>query len=320
MHRKSFFRAVIAVAAGSGWLVSIPASQAGAATGPIPLTMDGASAFAVLGHWCGGITQHDFGTQFDPASGYPDGDVYLSTTCSGSGRGGHPTTYTGWASATWDFTGALVSYVTLSGAPTVNPTLSTYDSHGNQLYNQSNAAYLAWAPGFVPAPRVGGVSPSSAPQGTVVSISGTGFTSATAVSFGSTAATGVVVDSDTLITATAPSIRIGTVDVTVSGPGGTSLDNPSDQFTFTLTPRIGSVSPHIGSSDGGTTVTITGVNFKGASYVSFGGLPASFTVVSNHKIVAKSPTYQDPAVVDITVTSQYGTSAATPADQFTYTN
>ena len=51
-------------------------------------------------------------------------------------------------------------------------------------------AYLVLAPGFVPAPRLTGISASSGPAtgGTSMTITGTGFTGVTAVRFGSTAA------------------------------------------------------------------------------------------------------------------------------------
>jgi hypothetical protein len=219
---------------------------------------------------------------------------------------------------TWDFTGALVSYATLAVAPSVNPTLSVYDAHNNNLYNQSNGAYLVLTPGFVPAPRVSGLSPSSAPQGSSVTIGGTGFTGAFSVSFGATAAVSFTVISDTSISAIAPAVRTGTVDVTVTGPGGRSATNSSDRFTFVLTPRVAGLKPNRGSADGGSIVTITGVNFTGATSVRFGGLTARFKVVKDTSIIAISPSVADPTVVDVTVTSKYGTSVISSADQFAY--
>jgi hypothetical protein len=311
------FRVAAAPAVALGFLAMAPAARASAS--PVSLLVPQSTGFTILGHSCGGIQQNDFGSSFDPASGYPDGDVYLWTTCSSGGRGGHHTTYSAWVATTWDFTGALVSYATLASPPPVNPTLSVYDSHGNQLYNQSNRAYLVLAPGFVPAPRVSGLSPSSAPQGSSVTISGTGFTGATGVSFGAMAAASITVNSDTSITTIAPAVRTGTVDVTVTGPGGTSASNSSDLFTFVLTPRVSGLRPNRGSADGGTRLTITGVNFTGATAVSFGGINARFKVVNDRSITAISPPVADPAAVDVAVTSPYGTSTISNADRFTYT-
>jgi hypothetical protein len=86
-----------------------------------------------------------------------------------------------------------------------------------------------------------------------------------------------------------------------------------------LRPRISSLSPSSGSADGGTAVTIVGVNFAGATAVQFGGAAASFTVISATSITAYSPSAGDPVTVDVTVSSSYGTSALGLSDRFTYT-
>jgi hypothetical protein len=297
-------------------LMTTPAIASGT---PVSLVVPQATAFKVLGHDCGTINEKAYITQFDTSTGYtkgyPDGDAYIWTNCS-CGKV-CSTTYKAWLSTIWDFTATLVTYTVLASPPTINPTLSLTDSHGNQIYNQTDRAYLVLAPGFVPAPRVASLSPSSAPQGTIITIAGTGFTGATAVHFGINAAVSFTVNSDTQITAIAPAGRTATVPVTVIGPGGTSASNPGDKFTFTLQPRISSLSPTSGSADGGTKVTITGVNFTGATAVTFGGAPASFTVISSTKITAISPPASDPVTVYVAVTSAYGTSA--PGNTFTYT-
>jgi hypothetical protein len=294
------------------------APPATATNPPVPLVVPQSTGFAVLGHNCGGIRQDDFVTGFDTATGYthgyPDGVVYLWTTCS-CGKV-CSTTFKAWVSVVWDFTATLVSDTVLAAAPTVNPTLSLSDGHGNQIYNQTNAAYLVLAPGFVPAPRVAAVSPASAPQGTTVAISGTGFTGATAVSFGNHPAA-FTVTSDTTITAIAPAVRTASVYVRVTGPGGASVRNPAAQFTFTLTPRIAALSPASGTADGGTKVTITGDNFTGVTAVYIGN-SAAFKIVNAHTITATTPPGSDVGVsVPVTVTSGYGTSNAAT---FLYTN
>ena len=89
---------------------------------PAGLLLPQSIAFSYLGHSCGGIDEQVYATGFDPTNGYPTGDVYLSTTCNGSGRGGHSTTYSAWAGVTWDFGGYVVSSARLLSVPTVNPT------------------------------------------------------------------------------------------------------------------------------------------------------------------------------------------------------
>jgi hypothetical protein len=305
---------VIALVAAA--VMSPAASAAGTS-----LLLPQATAFSILGRSCGGIQERAYATGFDATSGYPTGDVYLSTSCGGSGRGGgyHTTTYSAWAGVSWDFTAAVISYGVLSPAPAVDPALSAFDAHGNQVYNQLGAAYLVLAPGFVPAARVTSVSPASGPAagGTKVTITGTGLNGATQVSFGGIAA-GFTVSSSTSITATAPAAAAGTVDVTVTNAGGTSAASAADQFTFVAVPTVSHVSPGSGPVGGGTEVTITGTHFADATQVSFGGAATWFTVDSDTSITAYSPAAEAAEAVDVTVTSLGGRSARTAADRFSY--
>ena len=55
-----------------------------------------------------------------------------------------------------------------------------------------------------------------------MTISGTGFTTASSVSFGGMAAASFTVNDDGSITAVTPAGTAGTVDVTVSAAGGTA--------------------------------------------------------------------------------------------------
>jgi hypothetical protein len=66
---------------------------------------------------------------------------------------------------------------------------------------------------------------------------------------------------------------------------------------------------------GGTTVTITGTNFTGASAVDFGSTSVPYTVTSSTEITATSPAVSKPQSVNVTVTVSGVTS--TPG-QFTY--
>jgi hypothetical protein len=247
----------------------------------------------------------------------------MSTRCGGSGRGGgyHTTLYSASAGVTWDLTGTVVSYVVPAPAVTLNPTFSAYDGYGNEVYNQSGSAFLLLAPGFVPVARVTAVTPSTGPAagGTSVTVTGTGFTGATGVRFGSVAAASFTVTGAGSITATSPAAGAATVDVTVTNAGGSSTTSPSDQFTFVAAPTVTGVSPGSGSPAGGTPVTITGSHLTGATQVTFGGAPAGFTVNDDASITAYSPATDEAGTVDVKVTTVGGTSARTGADRFTYT-
>ena len=66
----------------------------------------------------------------------------------------------------------------------------------------------------------------------MVTITGAGFTNATAVNFGKVAATSFVVDSDTQITAISPAEAAGNVNVTVVTASGTSATSSADVFSY----------------------------------------------------------------------------------------
>ncbi len=172
-------------------------------------------------------------------------------------------------------------------------------------------------------PAVTAVSPASGPVagGTSVTITGSGFSGASAVTFGSHAASSYTVVSDTKITAVAPASTAGTQDVTVAGPGGTSVAGAADHYTYTASctsPVVTGVSPSSGPAAGGTTVTITGGCFTGATWVGFGAVTAaSWTVVSDSEVIAVSPP-QAASTHNIYVATGKGSSAAVAADKFSY--
>jgi len=126
------------------------------------------------------------------------------------------------------------------------------------------------------------------------------------------------VNSNTSITVISPVHAAGTVDIRVTNASGTSADTTADNFIYTGGPAITLVAPNNGSSAGGTTVTLTGAGFTGATSVTVGGKSASFTVNSDTKITLTTPSGTAGSTVDIRVTTPAGTSANTPADNFSY--
>ncbi len=114
-------------------------------------------------------------------------------------------------------------------------TGSGYDQRHVALFDDSSVANAADGRDMGAferrPPTVSSLSPDHGRVGDTVVITGTLFTGATDVKFGSQPAT-FTVDSDTQITATAPGLQNGPVDVTVTTTGGTSVTTPADQFTF----------------------------------------------------------------------------------------
>jgi hypothetical protein len=150
-------------------------------------------------------------------------------------------------------------------------------------------------------------TPIFGPVGTGVTITGTAFTGATAVSFNGVAATFTVSPTGTITTTVPAGATTGPITVTTpsSGPLVTTT-------RFTVTPAITSFAP--ASSMVGTSVTISGTNFTGTTGVSFGGTAAAtFTVSNPGTVTATVPT--GAATGPITVTTLDGT--ATSAASFT---
>jgi IPT/TIG domain len=85
-------------------------------------------------------------------------------------------------------------------------------------------------------------------------------------------------------------------------------------------PAVLSVTPNTGLAAGGTSVTIVGRGFTGATGVTFGGTAATaVTVVDSHTITCTSPA-KAAGTYDVRVTTPKGTSPiAGAADNFVYT-
>jgi alpha-tubulin suppressor-like RCC1 family protein len=105
-----------------------------------------------------------------------------------------------------------------------------------------------------PNPTVTAVSPNHglSAGGTLVTITGTEFSRATAVKFGSANALTYKVESGTSITAVSPP-GSGPVDVTVTTPEGTSPASPTDLFAYSPTGTAAPEPPAASASGSATT-------------------------------------------------------------------
>jgi hypothetical protein len=168
-----------------------------------------------------------------------------------------------------------------------------------------------------PAPQVTGISPASVPTaGGSVTITGSGLLGATAVSFGSVAATAFTVVDDTEITASVPAHTAGAATVAVTTPGGTSSTAPPFAWTAPV-PVITSLSQVSGPLAGGTPLIISGSGFLYATGVTFGGTPATFQVTNDTMITTNAPSHAAGSVT-VAVTTAGGTSTGGPAAQYSY--
>lgn len=152
---------------------------------------------------------------------------------------------------------------------------------------------------YVPQPDLTNWSPGEGSMfgGTVVTITGSGFTGASMVMFGSKPATSFTVDSDTQITAVAPPQPAGlTVMFDIATPIA-HMPHPLGYFTYVappdLRPTITSMSPSGGPTFWGTPAVLTGTNLGSTTEVRFGSgadsVAAPFTVDSDTRVSVQVP-------------------------------
>jgi len=167
----------------------------------------------------------------------------------------------------------VMTVVVPPGAPLAAPL--TLESPGGRFISVSN---------FVLMPRITGFSPSNGAAGTLVTLSGSGLSSVTQVTFGGIPA------SPASVTATQVTVKVpfgaGTGPVKVSG----SFGSDESQTLYYAPPQLTAITPALVKV--GDLLTVSGTNLLGASAVLFGTnrLPAKvFTVVDNRRITAQVP-------------------------------
>ncbi|MFY9908302.1 MAG: IPT/TIG domain-containing protein, partial [Candidatus Sulfotelmatobacter sp.] len=234
---------------------------------------------------------------------------------SGSTAGGTAVTITGIdfaAGATVKFGATAATNVVVVSSTSITATTPA-ESAGAVTVTVTNSSglsgSLASAFTYLAPPTVTSVSPSSGSTGggTAVTITGTNFVAGATVTFGSTAATNVVVVNSTTITATTPAGGAGAVTVTVTNPSSQN-GSLANGYTYVVEPSVTSISPNSGVVAGGTAVTITGTNFATGATVKFGANAATnVVVVSSTSITATTPAGSAGAVtVTVTVNGQSG--------------
>ena len=166
---------------------------------------------------------------------------------------------------------------------------------------------------YVAPPTLASVNPADGPAagGTTVTITGTGLTGTTDVTFDGVPATGVLVVDDSTVTATTPAHVAGLVDVSVTTAGVT--DTLVNAFTYVAAPTLASVGPTSGPAAGGTTVTLTGTGLTGTTDVTFDGVPATDVVVVDDSTVTVTTPAHAAGTVDVVVTTSGGSATATAA-------
>jgi bacillolysin len=212
-------------------------------------------------------------TSFSPTSGPPGTAVIIiGTTLSNA--------------LNVKFNGVYVANFTVVNATTITATVPVGATTGPLTVRTPDGT--ATGPiNFTVTPAVVFTSfaPTSGPVGTVVTLTGQGFTGASSVTFNGTAATAFTVASDQEIWATVPAgARSGYIAITT--PQGTATSSRMYEVTVASGgPVITSFSPASGPV--GTSLTILGSNFTGATAVAVNGTPVStFNVVNAGRVTA----------------------------------
>lgn len=168
-------------------------------------------------------------------------------------------------------------------------------------------ASLVAAFAYVAPPGVTAISPTNGPSlgGTRITITGADFQPGLTVRIGGSPAFGAVMTTPNTVTAITPSSMAGLADVEVQNPDG-QRGLLADAFTFDGAPALSALSPTVGSTAGGTVVTLTGTGFLAGAEVIFGTQPSSqVTVVSPTTLTAVAPA-APMSVVGVTVRNADG--------------
>lgn len=168
-------------------------------------------------------------------SGYTLGIGDRTATSNGS----HPTALSGIIDIVLaDNGGPTLTHLPVATGPAIDATdgcpLTPRDQRG--VTRPSGAACDMGAVELAPLATVTALNPSLGPStgGTIVTLTGTGFSDVSVVKFGPINATSFTINSATQITATTPAASAGMVNVTVKTPVGVSGTGAGAQFTYQL--------------------------------------------------------------------------------------
>ncbi len=175
-----------------------------------------------------------------------------------------------------------------------------------QVFSKNGVGTLRKVFRYHPDLRISALAPLTGPVtgGTSVTLSGTGFTGATAVQFGGVDAVDfTVVDDGTLTATVPPGAGVGAVPVTVETPR--EAWTVKDGFTYVGAGGFAlyGVFPHVGPAAGGNTVTLTGEGLDAPNLaVTFGGVSAQVTAATAHTAQVTVPARAGSRKADVTVT------------------
>lgn len=164
-------------------------------------------------------------------------------------------------------------------------------------------------------PIPSGFAPGTGIDGDAVAVAGTGFVEGARVFFGEVEATGVVVDSATSLSCTAPrsagSDAGAAVEVVVLNPDGQAGAAPGT-FQFLGIPSLASASPAFQPLGGGSTITVSGARFRSGFSLTLGGTPVPSALLVNSGSITFTAPARAEGIAAIAVTDEFGRTATLP--------
>ncbi|MFH1088272.1 MAG: IPT/TIG domain-containing protein [Patescibacteria group bacterium] len=223
---------------------------------------------------------------------------------------------------TGDLQVAFSFYYISQGATTDSNITSTSITEPDLLAAPASATITltTYVP-IVQAPDITSILPISGTTagGTPVTVTGTNFGTAGAVTFGGTAVTPSG-RTNTSMTVTSPVHAAGDVYIVVTNSTTGLSSSPSDahaRYTYTAptqtAPDITGIVPTSGTTAGGTPVTVTGTNFGTAGAVTFGGTAVTPTGRTDTSMTVTSPVHAAGDVYIVVTNSTTGLSSG-PSD------
>ncbi|MEP6764169.1 MAG: IPT/TIG domain-containing protein [Gemmatimonadaceae bacterium] len=223
-------------------------------------------------------------------------------TITGTGFGAGATVSIGGTAATAVVVNSATSITATAPAHAAGAVPVVVTNADNQIGTLAGGfTYFAAA-----APAITSIAPNAGniAGGSAITITGTGFGAGATVTIGGTAATGVVLNSATSISAIVPAHAAGAVSVVVTN-ADTQSATLAGGFLYTAVPAPGvtSVTPNNGAIAGGNTVTITGTGFGVGTTVTIGGIAATGVVINSATSITVTVPAHAAGVVPIVVTN-----------------
>jgi hypothetical protein len=159
------------------------------------------------------------------------------------------------------------------------------------------------------------VSSGTINGGSIITITGSGFTFIEGVTFDQSQCTDMTLVSSTSITCTVPAHAAGTVTVRVYGLANRSATT-SYSYMY-VAPTITTFSPSAGKLAGGTTLLITGTGFFAGATAAVGGVTCSNVVVSSTTLASCTLPAQAAGAYTVELTNIDALSG-TSATSYTY--